>query len=72
MTSKWSKSEEKSTEALKSSYLINYCGEVYIIDATEKEIQSALEVLKNIRAWKLKETEKNIKEWGYEEVGQKK
>lgn len=72
MTSRWSKSEEKSAEALKSSYLINYCGEVYIIDATEKEIQAALEVLKNIRVWKLEEIEKNIKEWGYEEVGQKK
>lgn len=50
MTSKWSKSEEKSKEALKSSYLINYCGEAFILDATEKE----------------------IKEWGLEEVGQKK
>ena len=62
MTSKWSKSGEKSTEALKSSYLINYCGKVIIIDATEEEIQSALEILKNIRVWKLKEVEKNIKE----------
>lgn len=62
MTSKWSKSEEKSTEALKSSYLINYCGEVNILEATEEEIQSALKILKNIRVWKLKEIEKNIKE----------
>lgn len=39
MTSKWSKSEEKSTEALKSSYLINYCGKAFIKDATEEEIE---------------------------------
>lgn len=58
MTSKWNKSEEKSTEALKSSYLIKYCGKVNIVNATEKEIQSALKVLKNIRAWKLEEIEK--------------
>lgn len=57
MTSKWSKSEEKSTEALKSSYLINYCGEIFIVEATEKEIKSALEVLKNIRAWRYEEVE---------------
>lgn len=72
MTSKWSKSEEKSTEALKSSYLINYCGKIFIVEATEKEIKSALKVLKNIRAWKYKEIEKNIKEWRYEEVEQEK
>ena len=68
MTSKWSESEEKSTKELKSSYLINYCGEVFIIEATKKEIKSALKILKNIRAWKLKEVEKNIKEWRCEEV----
>lgn len=72
MTSKQSKSEEKSTEALKSSYLINYCGEIFIVEATEKEIKSALKVLKNIRAWNCKEVEKNIKEWRYEEVEQEK
>lgn len=72
MTSRWNKSVEESTEVTKSSYLINYCGEIFIVEATEKEIQSALKVLKNIRAWKCKEVEKNIKEWGYEEVGQKK
>lgn len=70
MTSKWNKSEEKSTEALKSSYLINYCGNIFIVKATEKEIKSALKVLKNIRAWKCEEIEKNIKEWRCEEVEQ--
>lgn len=72
MTSKWSKSAGESTEATKSSYLINYCGEIFIVEATEKEIQSTLKVLKNIRAWKCKEVEKNIKEWRYEEVGKEK
>ena len=72
MTSKWSKSEEKSTEALKSSYLINCYGEIFIVEASEKEIKSALKVLKNIRAWKCKEIEKNVKEWGCEEVEQEK
>lgn len=57
MTSKWSKSEEKSIEELKSSYLINYCGEIFIVEATEKEIKSALKVLKNIRAWRCEEVE---------------
>lgn len=70
MTSKWSKSEEKSTEALKSSYLINHCGNIFMVEATEKEIKSALKVLKNIRAWKYEEIEKNIKEWRCEEVEQ--
>lgn len=72
MTLKWSKSEEKSTEALKSSYLINYCGGVFIVEATEKEIKSALKVLKNIRAWKCEEVEKISKEWRFEEVEQEK
>lgn len=72
MTLKWSKSEEKSTEELKSSYLINHYGKIFIVEATEKEIKSALEVLKNIRAWKLEEIERNIKEWRCEEVEQEK
>lgn len=72
MTSKWSKSEEKSTEALKSSYLIEYDRKIFIAEATEKEIESAFKVLKNIRAWKYEEIEKSIKEWGCEEVEQKK
>lgn len=72
MTSRWSKSEEKSTEALKSSYLINYNGEIFVVEATEKEIKSAFKVLKNIRAWKCEEVEKTIKEWRYEEVEQEK
>ena len=55
MTSKWSKSEEKSTEALKSSYLINYCGEIFITDATEKEIE------KNIKEWGPKKLSKRSK-----------
>lgn len=72
MTSKWNRSEEKSTEVPKSSYLINHYGEVFIVEASEKEIKSALKVLKNIRAWKCEEVEKNIKEWECEEVGQEK
>jgi hypothetical protein len=43
--------------ALKSDYLINYGGEIFIIEATEKEIRSALKVLKNIRAWRCEEVE---------------
>lgn len=58
MKSKWSKSEEKSTKALKSDYLIDYCGKKFIIKASEKEIKSALKVLKNIRAWRCEEVEK--------------
>lgn len=54
----------------KNNYLINYCGEIFIIEAAEDEIRSALKILKNIRAWKCEEVEKNIKEWGYEEVEQ--
>lgn len=57
MTSKRSKSGEKSTEALKSDYLINYDGEIFTIKASEKEIKSALKVLKNIRAWRCEEIE---------------
>lgn len=57
MTSKWSKSEEKSTEALKSDYLINYDGKIFIVKASEKEVKSALKVLKNIRAWRCEEVE---------------
>lgn len=57
MTSKWSKSEEKSTEALKSDYLINYDGKIFIVKAREKEVKSALKVLKNIRAWRCEEIE---------------
>lgn len=72
MTSKWSKSEENSTEALKSRYLINHYERVFIVEASEKEIKSALKVLKNIRAWKCEEVEENIKKWGYEEVEQEK
>lgn len=55
MTSKWSKSGERSTEALKSSYLISYDGKIFTEEATEKEIKSALKVLKNIRAWRCEE-----------------
>lgn len=57
MTSKWSKSEEKSTEALKSDYLINYDGKIFIVKASEKEVKSALKVLKNIKAWRCEEVE---------------
>lgn len=57
MTSKWSKSEEKSTEALKSDYLINYDGKMFIVKASEKEVKSAFKVLKNIRAWRCEEVE---------------
>lgn len=67
---RWKSSEGKSTEVPKNSYLINYCGEIFIVEATAKEIQSALKMLKNIRAWKCKEVKKNIKEWGDEEVEQ--
>ena len=42
---------------LKSNYLINYGGEIFIIETTEKEIRSALKVLKNIRAWRCEEVE---------------
>lgn len=72
MTSKWSKSEEKSTEDLKSSYLINYDGKIFVAEATEKEIKSAFKVLKNIRTWKYEEAEQSIKEWECEEIEQKK
>lgn len=57
MTSRWSKSEEKSTEALKSDYLMNYDGKIFIVKASEKEVKSALRVLKNIRAWRCEEVE---------------
>lgn len=57
MTSKWSKSEEKSTEALKSDYLINYDGKTFMVKASEKEVKSALKILKNIRAWRCEEVE---------------
>ena len=43
--------------ALKSDYLINYGGEIFIIKAREKEIRAALKVLKNIRAWRCEEVE---------------
>lgn len=43
--------------ALKSDYLINYEGEIFIIKASEKEIRAALKVLKNIRAWRCEEVE---------------
>lgn len=55
MTLKWNKSEEKSTEALKSDYLIDYDGDTFIVKASEKEVKSALKVLKNIRAWRCEE-----------------
>lgn len=57
MTSRWSKSEEKSTEALKNDYLINYDGEIFIVRTSEKEIETALKVLKKIRAWRCEEIE---------------
>ena len=57
MTSRWSKSEEKSTEALKSDYLINHDGKIFIVKASEKEVKSALKVLKNVRAWRCEEIE---------------
>lgn len=57
MTSKWSKSEETSTEAPKSDYLINYDGKVFTIKASEKEVKAALKILKNIRAWRCEEIE---------------
>lgn len=57
MTSRWSKSEEKSTEALKSDYLINYDGKIFTVKASEEEVKSALKVLKNIRAWRCEEVE---------------
>lgn len=59
-------------EKPKNNYLINCSGEIFIIEAAEDEIQSALKILKNIRAWKCEEVKKNIKEWGYEEVEQEK
>lgn len=57
MTSRWSKSEEKSTEALKSDYLINHDGKMFIVKASEKEVKSALKILKNIKAWRCEEVE---------------
>lgn len=57
MTSRWNKSEEKSTEALKSDYLIDYDGKMFIVKASEKEVESAFKVLKNIRAWRCEEIE---------------
>lgn len=57
MTSRWNKSEEKSAEALKSDYLIDYDGDIFTVKASEKEVKSALKILKNIRAWRCEEVE---------------
>lgn len=57
MTSRRSKSEEKSTKALKSDYLINHDGKMFTVKASKKEVKSAIKILKNIREWRCEEVE---------------
>lgn len=57
MTSKWSKSEDKSTGELKNNYLVQFNGEVFGVTATEKEIKSTMKVLNGVRAWRCIEVE---------------